>query len=298
MSASVGNMWFSNGSSLVLTAMLTAAFVPFGDSFSTLRVAHHDISLRKAPSLVLKMISPEKGGKVNGDAVGVYGASDIVHFGGVADILDFVLEEHKPLGCSADESLADEPDGSKHVFVSKIVEGGNAEKAGIRLGDVFVGVSGTFGGENEVTLIVGQGLDKTRALISGRSAAQSLSLKMARGTDVMERHESALVDLCIIDVDTDVDNCINEINTYGMDFAEDELTAGCGDEETECLLDQMYKDWGDEMAEVGSAGANGETKSEEEETKPKRPAPWSSRSSPSGTFVRNPKTGKMENIDY
>ena len=122
MSASVGNMWFSNASSLVLTAMLTAAFVPFGDSFSTLRVAHHDISLRKAPSLVLKMISPEKGGKVNGDAVGVYGASDIVHFGGVADILDFVLEEHKPLGCSADESLADEPDGSKHVFVSKVRE--------------------------------------------------------------------------------------------------------------------------------------------------------------------------------
>ena len=36
----------------------------------------------------------------------------------------------------------------------------------------------------------------------------------------------------------------------------------------------------------------------EDDTKEiKKPAPWSSRSSPSGTFVRDPKTGKMVNID-
>lgn len=60
-------------------------------------------------------------------------------------ILELELTEHKPLGCTVEESLASEPDNSKKpIFVSKIVEGGNAEKAGLKVGDLLLEVSGVF----------------------------------------------------------------------------------------------------------------------------------------------------------
>jgi hypothetical protein len=40
-----------------------------------------------------------------------------------------------------------------------------------------------------------------------------------------------------------------------------------------------------------------EVKEEDEKPKKKKVAPWASRSSGSGTYVRDPKTGKMVNID-
>ncbi len=58
------------------------------------------------------------------------------------------------------------------------------------------------------------------------------------------------------------------------------------------MLDAMFGVWGEELG----LGKEKET-AEEEEVEKKKPAPWSSRSSPSGTFVRDPKTGKMVNID-
>jgi hypothetical protein len=61
-----------------------------------------------------------------------------------ADIATIVLKEHKPLGCTVEESLDTNNDPSV-VFVSKIVEGGNAEKAGVKVGDVLIGVTGLFG---------------------------------------------------------------------------------------------------------------------------------------------------------
>lgn len=70
---------------------------------------------------------------------------------------EFELTQHKPLGCSVEESLASEPDGSKYVFVAEISKGGNAAKAGIRVGDVIVQLSGTF---DEVVNVAGLGIDK------------------------------------------------------------------------------------------------------------------------------------------
>ena len=58
----------------------------------------------------------------------------------------------------------------------------------------------------------------------------------------------------------------------------------------------MYGSWGDEMSEV-TEKADADDNATEEQPVKKKPAPWSSRSSPSGTFVRDPKTGEMRNID-
>ena len=34
--------------------------------------------------------------------------------------IEFALTDHKPLGCSVEESLASEPDGANYVFVSEV----------------------------------------------------------------------------------------------------------------------------------------------------------------------------------
>lgn len=66
-----------------------------------------------------------------------------------ADLLEFALSPHRPLGCTVEESLVSEIDKTKrnqhYVFVSKVTPGGFAEQAGLQVGDVVVGVSGIFG---------------------------------------------------------------------------------------------------------------------------------------------------------
>ena len=70
-----------------------------------------------------------------------------------AEFLTIALSEHRPLGCTVEESLA----GQRHVFVSKVTAEGFAERAGLKEGDVVVGISGLFGDmENVMT----QGIDK------------------------------------------------------------------------------------------------------------------------------------------
>ena len=73
------------------------------------------------------------------------------------ELKEFELANHKPLGCSVEESLASEPDGAKYVFVSELTEGGNAMRAGVRVGDVIVQLSGTF---DEVVDVAGLGIEK------------------------------------------------------------------------------------------------------------------------------------------
>ena len=67
-----------------------------------------------------------------------------------AEILELTLPDHRPLGCTVEESL-----GKRFpniVFCSKVTPDGFAEKAGVHPGDVFLGVSGMFGNVEDVTL--------------------------------------------------------------------------------------------------------------------------------------------------
>jgi predicted metalloprotease with PDZ domain len=70
------------------------------------------------------------------------------------EILTMTMKDHKPLGCTVEESLNEEDD---YVFISKITEGGNADKAGLKVGDVVVGVTGLFG---ELTVVMDSGVEK------------------------------------------------------------------------------------------------------------------------------------------
>lgn len=174
----------------------------------------------------------------------------------------------------------------------QLVAGGNAEKAGLKKGDVIVRLSGTF---DEVVDVAGLGIEKIKSLVAGRAEGNTLKMCVARGSDVMQRHELALVELCIIGDDAKTADCIDKIYADSDFIVPNEIVACDEDDDTECLLDTMWDSWSEG---VPSAMNNEEEiKEEDEKPKKKKVAPWSSRSSPSGTYVRDPKTGKMVNID-
>jgi hypothetical protein len=123
-------------------------------------------------------------------------------------------------------------------------------------------------------------------------------LTIARGTDVLDKHEAALVYLCSSPggSDKEVEGCIVDFIKEGYDlgsnYDEDVDMEDCGDEDTDCLIDNMYNLWAEDLppptTPIGSEG---------EEESAEKIKPWSSRSSPSGTYVRDPATGEMKNID-
>ena len=130
-------------------------------------------------------------------------------------------------------------------------------------------------------------------------------IKIARGTQILERHEIALIELCNLSGESDknVQDCVVNFLSGGYDYDEnsddnkvpaDEEVA-CNDENTECMIDNMMNMWADELPlPPTTSGITDQTK---ERSSAKAPKPWSNRASPSGTWVRDPKTGKMRNID-
>ena len=136
-----------------------------------------------------------------------------------------------------------------------------------------------------------------RSLVAGRTEKQFLTLVVLRGTDVLEKHEATLVDLCILPEgqgkDAAVEKCIETLYQATYDMGDIE-GPDCEDKDTECMIDSMFDMWDNDMVELRDVIKEKEEEAPEEV---KKPAPWSSRSSPSGTYVRDPKTGKMMNID-
>lgn len=141
-----------------------------------------------------------------------------------------------------------------------------------------------------------------------RARSEPLVLRIARGTSVLEEHEAAVVDACTQNAgsDKEAEDCIVAFLADSDNLADLEANDGVmdkgskvsvnDDDNVENLMpDVMQSLWGDELAETMSTIS--EEVEEPKESKPEKVArPWSSRSSPSGTFVRDPKTGKMNNI--
>lgn len=123
----------------------------------------------------------------------------------------------------------------------------------------------------------------------------------------MQKHESALVDLCIIPEgqlnvrDKNIETCIETMYKAGFEIDDtDSLVNSCEDDDLECMFDQLTDLW-DEDYDFSSIEGKKKEKEEsspddsQKENNAKKPAPWSSRSSPSGTWVR--VNGTMTNID-
>jgi hypothetical protein len=110
----------------------------------------------------------------------------------------------------------------------------------------------------------------------------------------MAKHETALVDLCALPGgnDKEIEQCMTAFLNDSFPTDDDGAMSGC-DDGTECLLDGLFDMWNEEMPAIPVQSPEPAEQVEEA----KKPAPWSSRSSPSGTWVRDPKTGEMRNID-
>jgi len=214
--------------------------------------------------------------------------------GSEIEILTIKMDDHTSLGCTIEESLHEDDD---FIFISGLAEG-IAEKAGAKVGDVIIGVTGTFG---QLTDVIDCDVEKVKFLVKAVPDEDPLIIQVVRGTNVLERHESAVVDLCNLSQETEkeVEDCVVSFISGGYDYDDDdddsEDKANCpGDED--CLIDDMMNLWANELPLPPTTSVMTDP-TENERTVKKPPKPWSSRSSPSGTWARDPKTGKMRNID-
>jgi hypothetical protein len=140
-----------------------------------------------------------------------------------------------------------------------------------------------------------------KGLVAAVADDYPLTLMVARGSGVMDRHETAVVDLCqqTGTDDKEVENCVVDFLTGGYEDIVDDVNNNdeyCNqeDDDAECLLDNMMNMWNDELPPPSTSTF---TDPQTEEMEAKKVKPWSSRSSGSGTYVRDPVTGEMRNID-
>jgi hypothetical protein len=158
----------------------------------------------------------------------------------------------------------------------------------------------------------------SRTLVASRSPDQPLVLQVLRGSSAWDDHERALTDLCSNVDDEKVEQCIaafmqdaydddhNMENTsdddddssviaVGSSSSDDKTTTSSGTEEeaaaADTLIDSMYNMWAAELPTTPPPAPV-----DEETTSAPKIKPWSVRSSPSGTYVRDPVTGEMKNI--
>ena len=120
-----------------------------------------------------------------------------------------------------------------------------------------------------------------------------------RGTNVLERHESAIVDMCNMSgaSEKEVEDCVVDFLSGGYDILlsdnEFDSTESVNKDDSEVLIDDMMNLWANEVPLPPTTSGI----TDQVNNGAKKPKPWSSRSSGSGTWVRDPKTGKMRNID-
>ena len=155
-------------------------------------------------------------------------------------------------------------------------------------------------------------------MVSAVPKEEPLTVQVVRGTDVLEKHEQAIIDLCSVSESNDkaVEDCVVDFlsNGYYEDIgsttsrsstngtSNDKKTTEDGDDKvedgTDGMIDEMINLWvehDDLPLPPTTSGIVDSTNGQQ--SKNKKPKPWSSRSSPSGTYVRDPKTGQMRNID-
>lgn len=150
-----------------------------------------------------------------------------------------------------------------------------------------------------VILICYFSLCRSKALVASRSDTEPLNLKLVRNTAVMANHEAALTELCANPdtSDEEAEQCVLEYlqgGYYDDDNTDDSFVLCDEDNENECVLDDLHNLWAADLSPtiVQPLKVTPQSVSTTTATKP-----WSSRASPSGTFVRDPVTGVMRNID-
>jgi hypothetical protein len=157
---------------------------------------------------------------------------------------------------------------------------------------------------------------------------EPLIVRVLRGTTALHDHEVALTELCANPdtTSTETDQCLidyiqggyatldnNNLGDYQDDTDTDANSntaangrrsniiddTSLGNVDGECLLNDLHSLWASDAVIVPTTTTATATSLTTDVSNPKADTvkPWSSRASPSGTFVRDPTTGKMTNLD-
>jgi hypothetical protein len=159
---------------------------------------------------------------------------------------------------------------------------------------------------------------------------EPFTIRVLRGTTALLDHEMALTDICsnpdLYASSTETEQCMIEYikggyaidssnkNKNSLKVADTDDIPNDGeciiDDEHECLLNDMHSLWASDLpsatipiSQQPSVVGNLNTDNANDRTAATSSSssnvvkPWSSRASPSGTFVRDPTTGKMKNLD-
>ena len=61
------------------------------------------------------------------------------------------------MGCTVEESLDTQ---DEYVFVSRVTKDSNSEKSGMKIGDVIVAMTGPFGNDSDLSIVLDAGVEK------------------------------------------------------------------------------------------------------------------------------------------
>ena len=150
---------------------------------------------------------------------------------------------------------------------------------------------------------------------------EPFTLQVLRGTTALQDHEVALTELCSNPdtTSTEAEQCMidyiqgayatDDSKVVNMDSIPEDGECTIVDttdmDDGECLLNDMHSLWASDLPmssslqqqeEQNGKGIN-TSQSQSNSATGKAVKPWSSRASPSGTFVRDPTTGKMKNLE-
>lgn len=141
----------------------------------------------------------------------------------------------------------------------------------------------------------------SKGIVASRPEDEPLELLVARGTDVLDEHEKVVIEICSNgSTDMEIEQCVIDYLSLGENYDEEPKAKSDSDENEAASdddsdpLDNIFNMWAEDLPGASQSQTSEKLPSEQAAAPVK---PWSSRSSPSGTFVRDPVTGKMKNLD-
>lgn len=143
---------------------------------------------------------------------------------------------------------------------------------------------------------------RSKGFVGSRPEDEPLQIRVARGTSVAVDHERTLIDMCSNpgSSDQETEQCVIDFLVGGytlLDDDDEEITMCDEDDDTECLVDSLYSMWAEDLAPTNGPAAASDQSTQDKSPPESKVKPWSSRVSSSGTYVLDPATGKMKNID-
>lgn len=133
-------------------------------------------------------------------------------------------------------------------------------------------------------------------MVASRPEEEALEIQIARGGDAFDEHEKAVIELCANEsTDKEIEQCV--VDYLSIDYKtsnnvpKQDEECDIEDPDADCMVGNLQSMWAEDLPPPPAPAEDVPVEQPAQTVKP-----WSSRSSPSGTYVRDPATGEMKNI--